>query len=198
MKIVFWGLDKPCETTQNMNALIELLICEYPNCKIRIFRKKGSLGGNKQPGKMKRHLPRVHAAPLGRKIEILFYDCGNQMDRTVKKQMREADIVVINMPQRSDAWEDLTFNHVITPERVCFLIGQYFEAAPFNREKIEKIYRIEQERLGIIPYNNEFCYAAESGRLSEFIRNDLGKNEKNQLFQKELKKTLWMILKGEI
>lgn len=198
MKIVFWGMDMPCETTRNLNALIELLICEYPNFKIRIFRKKGSSGSSRQLGKKERHISRDHNAHQGRKKEILFYDCGNQWNKAVRKQMQDADLVVINMPQRSDVWEKLAFDHLISSERVFFLIGRYFDAASFNRKKIEKIYRIDKDRLGIIPYNNEFCYAAERGRLSEFIRNGVGKNEKNRLFHEELKKTLQMILKGEI
>lgn len=194
MKIVFWGIDRPHETTQNMNALIEQLNWERPNCKIRVFRKKGCADSKRSIYKKEDHILLEQNNCHSERTEFLFYDCGNQRDKSVKKQMQRADLLVINMPQSESTWENLALDPVICAGHMIYLVSNYFETSLLNREKIEKTYRIESDRIGIIPYNNEFNYASERGKLKEFIRNDMRKNEKNQTFQRELKRTLNLML----
>lgn len=130
-------------------------------------------------------------------FDAVFIDCGNRTDDYARKVLREADVSVLNMSQRAETIGDFYRNPPRIYGKTFFLVGNYFAEELYNRKDLERLYRVEENRLGAIPYNPQLQEAGRMGRLEQGVERyiDHGQKGKNVEFEKELVRTTNLILK---
>ncbi len=143
-----------------------------------------------------RRMNRVMAA-VESYFDVVFIDCGSRQDDYARKAFREADVCVLNMNQEAEVIGRFYRNPPDYKGKVFFLLGKYFEDALYNRQDLQRIYRIEEERLGAIPYNAQLHAAEQTGRIGNSVQRYMGRNGEGQGmgFEKELVRTTNLILK---
>lgn len=143
-----------------------------------------------------RRMNRVMAA-VESYFDVVFIDCGSRQDDYAQKVFREADVCVLNMNQQTEVIGEFYRNPPDYKGKVFFLLGKYFADALYNRQDLQRIYRIEEERLGAIPYNPQLHAAEQMGRIGGSVQQYLGRNGEGQGmgFEKELVRTTNLILK---
>lgn len=216
MRIAFWGETKECGTTVNMHVLAAMMAYIYPERKVRLCRMKPSVIYQSKLQQIPENLRRqqtsdrtgetanhtVQAAKRAGRFtnaaddkELLFLDCGNRQDAKAEKLMRQADIVVVNLTQERNVLDSFFLNHIHIAEKFVFLLGNYSTFWGCDRATIEHIYRVCPMNLGVIPYNNEFFYAYEKGKISDFLRHCPESNFKDQEFFREVRLSLNILLR---
>ena len=81
--------------------------------------------------------------------------------------------------------------------KTFFLIGNYFENSLYTRKNLERIYRVDEDMLGTVPYHPWLQAAGRTGRAGAEVQKYLGKNirGKSVFFEQELARTARLILK---
>lgn len=130
-------------------------------------------------------------------FDIVFIDCGSRQDDYARKLFREADVCVLNMNQDTEVIGKFYNNPPDCRGEIFFLIGRYFENDLYNRLNLQRIYRLEEERLGAIPYNPYLHAAERMGKMENGVKSYVGGGgeEKRTEFEKELVRTTNLILK---
>lgn len=143
-----------------------------------------------------RRMDRVMAA-VESYFDVVFIDCGSRQDDYARKVFQEADVCVLNMEQEGETIGKFYRNPPEYKRKVFFLLGKYFEDALYNRQDLQRIYRMEEERLGAIPYNPQLHAAEQMGRIGKGVRHYMGRNGgiQGMGFEKELVRTANLILK---
>ncbi len=195
MKIIFWGETAPFETTQNMYTMAALIARTCAGHPIHVYRFRGVRQEYYDLYREQAKLFRAHSSGETEGEALEFYDCGAKQDERVVRQMRQADLIVINMPQQRRAWEQLMERHMMCFENAVYLLGSYQSHGTMNRDFIACMYRIERQDIGLIPYNNEFVHYTQQGRLTDFLERQQARNEKNRLFMQELLRTSTLLLR---
>lgn len=195
MKIIFWGETAPFETTQNMYTMATLLAKRCPEHPVHMYLPRNS-------GEEYYNLYRGHTRILRENRSFSatgepfdFYDCGAKQKKEVYRQLKKTDLLVLNMPQKRQAWEWLLQQHMICYENVMYLLSGYQEQNVINRDFLSRMYRIEKQKIGLIPYNNEFAHYTRQGKLVKFLERQTQANEKNSIFMQELQRTATLLLR---
>lgn len=130
-------------------------------------------------------------------FDVVFIDCGSRQDDYARKAFREADICVLNMNQDTEVIGKFYSNPPEVKGEVFFLLGKYFEDNLYNRKNLQRIYRIEEDRLGAIPYNPQIHAADQMGRIEHGIKGYVSGEArgKDTQFEKELIRTTNLLLK---
>lgn len=130
-------------------------------------------------------------------FDLVFIDCGSRQDDYSKKVLEEADICVLNIGQDVDDIGEFYRNPPKFKGENFFLLGKYFADALYNRKNLQRIYRIEENRLGAIPYNPQLHAAEQMGKIDGFVGNYVGEGagRKDIGFEKELIRTTNLLLK---
>lgn len=130
-------------------------------------------------------------------FDVVFIDCGNKKDDFPQKMLREADICVLNMRQESELIGAYYRNPPRLRGKTFFLVGSYFKENLYTRENLERIYRIDKDMLGAVPYHPQLQAASQIGRTEGEIEEHVGKSikGKNIFFEQELSRTVRLILK---
>lgn len=103
-------------------------------------------------------------------FDLVFIDCGSRQDDYTQRLLREADVCVLNMRQDREHIGDFYQNPPRYRGETFFLLGQYFENALYNRENLQRVYRVESDRLGAIPYYPHLQAADKIGRIKNGVR----------------------------
>lgn len=130
-------------------------------------------------------------------FDVVFIDCGSRQDDYARKVLKEADVCVLNMNQEAEAIGAFYREPPDFKGKVFFLLGKYFEDTLYNRKNLQRIYRVEEERLGAIPYNCRLHAADQMSRIESGVRYYLGGGGvgRDTQFEKELVRTTNLILK---
>lgn len=130
-------------------------------------------------------------------FDVVFVDCGSRKDDFAQKMLREAEVCVLNMDQESELIGDYYRNPPEFRGKTFFLVGNYFKDALYTRRNLERIYRVEENVLGAIPYNPQLQAESQAGRTEGGVKRYIGRNMKgkNVEFEQELMRTTRLILK---
>lgn len=174
MNVVFWGEERGSGTTAHMFAVAGMLAAMCPEMKIAIG-----------------------ASVEKERAAIRFYDCGTGLTGRKRRMLKHADLVVVSLRQESACMERFFQWDFHISGNILFLLGGYAGEREAGRAHLERLYRVEPERIGEIPFNNEFYLALLQGKSSSFIRREYRKsgNGTNELFIRELKKAAVCILR---
>lgn len=129
-------------------------------------------------------------------FDVVFVDCGNRKDDLTRNILEEADICVLNMNQEAELIGDYYRNPPGFRGKIFFLVGNYFEDGLYTRKNLERIYRVDENMLGTIPYNLQIKEAARRGRTEVEVRKYMKGNGtgRGAGFGKELIRTTRLIL----
>lgn len=130
-------------------------------------------------------------------FDVVFIDCSSRQDDYAKKVFREADVCVLNMDQEAEAIGKFYSNPPDYKGKVFFLLGKYFGDALYTRKNLQRVYRVEEDRLGAIPFNPQLHAADQMGRIESGVRRYVNGDgaELESEFGKELVRTTNLLLR---
>lgn len=127
-------------------------------------------------------------------FDVMFVDCGSREDDFARNILMEADVCVLNMTQEEERIGDYFRNPPKWRGKTFFLVGNYFPDGLYTRKNLERLYRIDENFLGAVPYNPQLQAAGRTGsKLKEYIGK--GPRGKDVEFERELIRTARLILK---
>ncbi len=132
--------------------------------------------------------------------DMVFIDTESKGNASSVQILEEADIVVVNIDQDREAWEDYFDNYASLLEKSVFLVGRYEKENPFHCHRIMKEYQIPQGKIGVIPYNVDLQIAAAEGRIIPFLNRNYLRSSRaeNDYFMGELKNSVIMLKENMI
>ena len=128
---------------------------------------------------------------------IVLSDCGSGKTRRARHHLQTADILVVTLPY--EPAELSTYFLYRKPEvrPVFFLIGNCRERREDVTLFMEHRYRILEEDIGCILYNNEISLAIKHRRLLQFLAayETVGVTELNRNFFEEVERSFFLFWK---
>ena len=103
--------------------------------------------------------------------KLYFVDCKTKTRQERQEILQTADIVVVNLKQSRMAIEQ--YFEVIPRyhEKSFYLVHNYMEHSEWNSIEIQKICRIPEERLGILPYNYNLLSTHHRQNIPQYIHH---------------------------
>lgn len=108
-------------------------------------------------------------AAIDRMADYVFIDCGSTDDAWTREQLRQADLVIVNLTQTQDSFYHFFCRHAEFSAEQLYFISSYQKDSIYNKENISRICSMEKWRLCVIPYNPEFELACINGRLDRYV-----------------------------
>lgn len=167
MNVVFWGGERRCGTSAHMAAVAGILKKMYPQMQV-VFGGQTKVRQNKEA--------------------ICFYDGGVGLNTRKQRMLWHADLVVVNLRPQIACLERFFQEDFHVARNIFYLLGSCYECDTVDRAYLERVYRVEQERIGIIPCNEEFYHAVLLGRAGQFVDREfpVPTSLRNEQFLKEL------------
>lgn len=133
---------------------------------------------------------------LGTLNANILIELSNGFEYVSKDLLGSLDLLVVNISQDNKAVEEIRDNNIIM-EKSIFLIGRYDDSSEFNLKNIGRRYGIEEQFIGMIPYNIKFKDAVCQGKSKEFFERHFnnGKEDENYIFMKSVKDFIDIIKK---
>lgn len=125
--------------------------------------------------------------------------------------LENADLIVVNLNQNIRIIRRFFKSNIYEKykDKCVYIIGKYNKKSKYNKKNLIRKFEFNKtnliskfigsnEKLGVIPYNIEFCDSLNEGKVTEyFLKNlQLKKNDINYYFFNELKDSVEMILKN--
>ena len=126
--------------------------------------------------------------------EILFIDTAFS-SRSTQVILQEADLVVVILTQEAYGIERFLEEYRALLDKSVFLIGSYQKTSDWTVNYFEKRYHLAKEKIGLIPWNEEYAQALREGRVIQFFTQYFrcNRNHANYQFMKESKKAAAML-----
>ena len=126
--------------------------------------------------------------------EILFIDTAFS-SRSTQVILQEADLVVVILTQEAYGIERFLEEYRALLDKSVFLIGSYQKTSDWTVNYFEKKYHLSKEKIGLIPWNEEYAQALREGRVIQFFTQYFrcNRNHANYQFMKESKKAAAML-----
>ncbi len=128
--------------------------------------------------------------------DITFIDCGNGEDELSAEILSKADVSVVNMTQGRRNLDYFFQKRHAFLGNVIYLVNQYHQESVYNKQNLNRLYRIQKDELAVIPNDQFFRYASDNGKTDRFIRRHIHcKNIDRQFyFMQELMHTANIIV----
>jgi hypothetical protein len=139
--------------------------------------------------------------PLFRMLEesadLCFIDTASNNNLSTKIILEEADLIVVNLCQKSSVLEDFFLNYSSLISKAVFIISQYDHHSLYSVRQISKQYNVPIENMIPIPYNERYDNAYHGGYVHEFISRNIGciKENPNFTYIQAVKKASHIIMK---
>lgn len=136
---------------------------------------------------------------LNKVANYVFIDCSGSSDTIRVKILKQADLVVVNTTQSAEILDEYFSCLPFYCYKSLYCIGNYISEEPFNLKNIQRLYRIGNRQIGMIPYNVEFLSAMHKGKILPFFENRPMRlrYHRNRHFFYELSKMADLILNWE-
>lgn len=138
-------------------------------------------------------LPLLEQYNTNDNIALIDTRRGNNM--STKTVLEQADVVVVVLSQNLGEIQDFFQNYSSLIPKAFFIIGNYDKDNDITLDVIRKEYLFRRDRLGIIPYLDEYEQAMAAGRAVEFFMSNHTtlEGKRMQYFMQELKKTTFLL-----
>jgi hypothetical protein len=139
--------------------------------------------------------------PLIRMIDVnsdlCFIDTASNNNLSTKIILEEADLIVVNLCQKSSVLEDFFHNYSSLISKAIFIISHYNQHYIYNIRQISHQYNISPEVLIPIPDCERYDIAYRNGYVHEFISRNINciKDNPNFYFIQAIRKASLIILK---
>lgn len=133
-----------------------------------------------------------------RMSDLTFIDCGSGRDEISDFLLSQADVAVVSLSQERQNLDAYFQNRHILQENVIYLINQYHQESIYNKKNINRLYRLYEEQLAVIPNNPLFRHISGKGKTERFVRRHIqcrNFDYQNE-FMMELVKTSALILRS--
>lgn len=136
---------------------------------------------------------------LDKMADYLMVDCTNASEAIKNKIQEEADLIIVNLSQKESVLDEYFSYPSAFRYKTAYCIGNYVGEEPCNLKNIQRLYRIDNKRIGMIPYNVEFQSFLRKGKALAFFQNYplRMRKYKNKDFFYELFKISEMIVRWE-
>ena len=106
-------------------------------------------------------------------------------------------MVVVILTQEACGIERFLGEYSALLPKATFVIGNYRKTSRLNATYFEKQYHLPKEKIGVIPWNEEYAQAMREGRTIQFFTRyfNCNRNHANYNFIKESKKAATMLCK---
>ena len=137
-------------------------------------------------------------AQVEKQSDLTFIDCGSGEDDLSAYLLQEADVVAVNFSQERQGLDSYFQQHHRYHGRVLYIINHYQQESIYNKKNLNRIYRLQDSELAVIPENPFFRNASDRGQIERFIRRHIHYNLFDQqfYFMKELMQTSLLLLKA--
>lgn len=114
-----------------------------------------------------------------------FYmmDVSGKNNAASKQALEEADAVVVFLTQKQEETEQFFQKYASLIPKSIFLINNYRKWLECTPSYISRKYRIDRQRISVIPRNDEYAQACELGKAESFVREHLFCEPKNKNFE---------------
>lgn len=138
----------------------------------------------------------VHSAE--QMADLTFVDCGSGRDEMSDFLLAQADVVVVNISQERQNLDAYFQDRHIFRGNVIYLINQYHQESIYNKKNLNRLFRLREEELAVIPNNPVFRHVSGKGKTERFIRRHscCRTFDHQYYFMQELMQTTEMILKA--
>ncbi len=127
--------------------------------------------------------------------ELIFIDTETNGNVSSNAILEEADLIVVNLPQKPVIWEEFFENYASILDKCVFLVGMYQPDMKFDLIRIRKKFQIPRNQIGTVPYNLELQDAMKEGHTLQFLNRNYVKasDVENEVLMKELKRSAGML-----
>lgn len=128
--------------------------------------------------------------------DLTFVDCGSGADELSAYLLQKADAIVIHLSQERQNLDAYFQKRHAFRGRVVYVINRYQQESIYNRKNLNRLYRIPEDSLGVIPHNPIFRHASDRGKVERFVRRHIRRTalENQAYFMQELTRTAGMVL----
>jgi hypothetical protein len=127
--------------------------------------------------------------------DIVFIDTQSHGNASTIQILQDADLIVVNLDQDIQTWEDYFDNYESLLEKSVFLVGRYQKDYHWNLAKLRRRFHIPRQKIGAIPYNMELQMAMQEGRILQFINRNYMRTTQaeNAYLIREMKRSALML-----
>lgn len=111
--------------------------------------------------------------------QLHFTDCGSKSSKKRDESLRRADIIYMNLTQSDRLIKRYFEKFDRYREKTVYIISNYNEEKYWNKERIEKSFRIDPSKIYVVPFDNGFRNANIKGQSKKFIDRMLAENKVN-------------------
>lgn len=101
--------------------------------------------------------------------DVTFIDCGSGRDGLSEYLLAQADVVVVIISQERQNLDAYFQSRHTFQGKVIYLVSQYHQESIYNRKNINRLYRLKEEEMAVVPYNPVFRYMCEKGKIERFV-----------------------------
>ena len=129
--------------------------------------------------------------------DLCFIDTASNNNLSTKIILDEADLIVVNLCQKSSVLEDFFLNYSSLIPKAVFIISHYNHQSLYNLKYISGQYNISSELLIPIPDNERYDHAYYNGSVHEFISRNISclNGNPNFMFIQAIKRASHLLLK---
>lgn len=139
--------------------------------------------------------------PLFQMIEessdLCFIDTASNHNLSTQIILEEAELIVVNLCQKSSILEDFFLNHSSLISKAVFIISNYEHHSLYPVRQIAKLLHIPAEQIIPIPYNERYRAAYQGGYVYEYISRNFGcaRDSSDFMFIQAVKRASHLIMK---
>lgn len=129
--------------------------------------------------------------------DLIFIDCGSGRDQLSEYLLSQADTVVVTISQERRNLDAYFQNRHAFHGKVIYLVSPYYQESIYNRKNINRLYRMDEEEIAVMPHNPVFRHMSEKGKIERFIRRQIRGTvfDSQHYFMNELLHTAELILR---
>ncbi len=130
--------------------------------------------------------------------DITLIDCGSGRDPMAELLLSQADAAVVTISQERQNLDAYFQNRYVLRENTIYLVNQYHQDSIYNKKNLNRLFRLCEEELAVIPHNPVFRYISGQGKLERFVRRHKSCRvfDRQFYFMQELIHTTGMLLQA--
>lgn len=106
---------------------------------------------------------------LDQAADFVMIDCANVADSVRRRVEEKAQLIIVNVSQSECVLDEYFSTPELFRGKAMYCIGNYIREEPCNLKNIQRLYRIENQNIGVIPYNTEFLSSLNRGKVLQFF-----------------------------
>lgn len=102
--------------------------------------------------------------------ELVFIDAGSGRDDFTYRLLKQADVAVVNFSGEQKELEQFFCSQFPCRGTVLYLLANYSSDQVYNRDNLQRIYRMDRQSICSIPANPYFAQASAKGRVEQYMK----------------------------